>query len=89
MALRATATRRLNIGGPGIPGCLCCRLGARSGRAQALQRFSPVLLAMPRDDFERFFALDPTIVCQPALEGAAYSYSIRCGLGRRKRFVFV
>ena len=38
--------------------------------------FERILLAMPKEGFDRFMRLHPTIVCQPAINGAAYSYYI-------------
>ena len=55
----------------GFPGAFACvsRLEDRLRLA-----FRRVLLAMREEDFEHFMELNPTIVCEPHLNGSHYTY---------------
>lgn len=58
----------------GFPGAFALERRGRLVQPRLFGAFRRVLLAMPEDDFERFMEMSPTVVCQPVIHGAAYSY---------------
>jgi hypothetical protein len=61
----------------GFPGAFAADYrGGPAVEPKLYAAFRRVLLAMPDDDFDRFLSLRPTLICQPAINSAAYSYHI-------------
>lgn len=61
----------------GFPGAFAAEFRDNPVEPRLYAAVRQVLLAMPDDDFERFFTLRPQIVCQPlALEGTLWRYFV-------------
>jgi hypothetical protein len=73
----------------GFPGAFGADYVAHPIEPRLFAAFCLVLLAMPEDEFERFLELRPTIVCQPALDGASFRYSFPVMPGQKEAVLHV